>query len=201
MATASVPNPTETHLPFPVHRLTVAQYRALGEAGVLTENDQVELLEGLIVPKMNINPRHSMTVQVTSEVLRGKLPQGWCLRIQDVITTGDSEPEPDLAVVLGTHRDYADAHPTAEQTSIVIEVADSSLPRDRAKRRIYALAGIPIYWIVNLVDRRVEVYSDPTGPDSEPAYRRRDDYAVESSIPVLIGKQEIAHVTVADLLP
>jgi Uma2 family endonuclease len=201
MPAASAPALPETYLPFPVHRWTVEQYRALGEAGVLTEDDPVELLEGLIVPKMNLNPRHSMTVQAAHEVLRGRLPPGWCIRVQDVVTTADSEPEPDLAVVRGSHRDYADAHPTAGQTAVVIEVADSSLPRDLAKRRIYARSGIPVYWIVNLVECRIEVYTDPTGPDSEPAYRRRDDYSAADSVPWWIEQQEVARIKVADLLP
>jgi len=201
MTSAAVPNSSETHLPFPVHRLSVAQYRALSEAGVLAEDDRVELLEGVIVPKMNASPRHSSTVHAMHDVLRAALPQGWSLRLQDVITTGDSQPEPDLAVVTGTHRDYAGSHPTAAQTALVVEVADSSLARDYAKRRIYSRAGIPIYWIVNLVEQRVEVYTDPASTDSEPAYRRRDAYSATDSIPLVIGSREITHIKAAEILP
>jgi hypothetical protein len=80
--------------PFPVRRFTVEEYRNLGKAGVLNADDRVELLEGSIVPKINLNPPHSVTVQLVGDALRKRLPDNWCIRIQDAITKGDSEPEP-----------------------------------------------------------------------------------------------------------
>ena len=87
--------------PFPVRRFSMDEYRRLGELGVLTEEDRVELLEGWIIPKMNLNPPHSVCVQLVNDFLRKRLPAGWIVRIQDPIRTADSEPEPDLAVVRG----------------------------------------------------------------------------------------------------
>jgi Uma2 family endonuclease len=79
------------------------------------------------------------------------MPLGWRVRVQLAITTSDSEPEPDLAVVCGSIRDHARRHPAPHEIVLVIEVAASSLTVDRAKARLYARAGIPAYWIVNLV--------------------------------------------------
>lgn len=200
MATGSV-SATEQLSPFPVHRFTVEEYRRLGEVGFLTPEDRVELLEGWIVRKMNLNPAHSVTVQTTSDLIRAALPDGWCIRTQDAVTTEDSEPEPDVAVVRGQHRDYSSGHPRADQAALIIEVADSSLERDRYKCQIYARSGFPIYWIINLVDRRVEVYSNPTGSDPKPAYRRRDDYGPEQSVPVVIEDHEVAALGVSEMLP
>ena len=138
------------------------------QAGILGEDDNVELLEGWIVPKMARNPAHdAMISMIMIDVLPPRLPKGWFCRGQSAITTTDSEPEPDIAVVRGTPRDYLARHPGPADMVLVIEVAESSLPRDRShKGRIYAAASVPVYWIINLVDPQVEVYTDPTGPDA-----------------------------------
>jgi Uma2 family endonuclease len=84
----------------------------------------------------------------------------------------------------------------------VVEVADVTLRRDRStKKRIYARAGIPVYWIVNLPERRIEVYSDPTGPGEQPDYRQHEDYAAPAEVPVLIEGCQAGRVPVAALLP
>jgi hypothetical protein len=119
MATASV-SASEQLSPFPVHRFTVAEYHRLNENGFLKPEDRVELLEGWIVRKMNLSPPHSVTVQTTSDLIREALPEGWCIRTQDAVATDDSEPEPDVAVVRGRHRDYPNAHPQASQTALIV---------------------------------------------------------------------------------
>ncbi len=199
---ATVPATETTHAisPFPVHRFTVEQYRQLGVVGVLSEADRVELLEGWIVPKTNLNPRHSATVQIASDIIRDALQPNWSVRVQDVVTTSDSEPEPDLAVVRGSQRDYAEAHPKPADIGMVVEVADTSLWRDRYKRRVYGKASVPVYWIINLVDQRVEVYTGPTGVDADPGYRRRDDYGPNDKVPLMIDGQVIAQVSAGELL-
>jgi Uma2 family endonuclease len=97
--------------PYPLRRFTVDEYHQLIQAGILTENDPVELLEGWIVPKMPHNPPHDGTIELVEEVLRNRLPTGWRIRIHSAITTADSEPEPDLAIVRGTARSYLNHHP------------------------------------------------------------------------------------------
>jgi len=187
--------------PFALRRFTVDEYHRMVRAGVLNENDRVELLEGWIVAKMPHHPSHDATIDQTAEVLRGQLPAGWRIRIQSAITTDDSEPEPDLAIVLGPASRYADKHPGPQDIALVMEVADSSLAYDRdAKARLYARAQIAVYWIVNLVDMQVEVYSDPSGPAANPGYRQHQTYRTGAVLPLVIGSQNVGSIAVRDLL-
>ncbi|MEX1094804.1 MAG: Uma2 family endonuclease [Planctomycetales bacterium] len=188
--------------PVPVHRFTVEEYHRLGELGVLTEADRVELLEGWITPKMVHNPPHDRALELTDDVVRVHLPRGWRLRIQLPIQTSDSEPEPDLAIIRGDLRSQPVEHPTPADVGLVVEVADSSLSIDAGtKKRLYARAGIPCYWIVNLIDRRLEVHTDPTGPADEPAYRDERQLSTGEMVALVLEGQEIARIAVADLLP
>lgn len=161
---------------FPIRRFTVAEYQRLGEAGILTEDDSVELLEGLIVPKMTKNPRHDATVDILVQLLLRLLPAAWSPRGQNVLLTSDSAPEPDVAVVRGQPQDYWTQHPTAASAALVIEVAESSLQLDRKKRHIYARAGIETYWIVDLNSHSIEVFTQP-----KPAV---EDYQSRSVVPL-----------------
>ena len=187
--------------PFPIRRFTVNEYHRLAEMGVLAENDRVELLEGWVVPKMIHNPAHDGTIELMDELLRALLPNSWRIRIQSVITTADSEPEPDLAIVRGPAGRYLGRHPEAADIAIVIEVAESSLDRDRHKRRLYARTGIAMYWIVNLIDRRVEVYSNPIGSDGEPRYADETSYGVDDKVPVEILGRTVGSIAIAELFP
>ena len=187
--------------PLPVYRFSVQQYRRLGELCVLTEDDDVELLEGWIVRKMNHNPRHDAAVDLADDAIRAHLPPGWRVRIQSAVTTADSEPEPDLAIVRGSARQYSQQHPQPNDIALIIEVADSSLPRDRFKCRLYGRAKVSSYWIINLVDSLVEAYTEPSALDEPPSYRRRVDYRPDQTVPLLIQGQEVAQIPVRDLLP
>ncbi|MCY2992118.1 MAG: Uma2 family endonuclease [Planctomycetota bacterium] len=182
-------------------RFTVEEYHQMGEAGVLTEEDQVELLEGWIVTKMNRKPIHDSTVATEHDLLRKYLPDGWHVRGQMAVTTGDSEPEPDLAIVRGKTRDYVSAHPRPQDVALVIEVAESSLGRDRAKRRLYARAGIPQYWIINLTEAVVEVYTQPSHAEGVPAYGEQQNYSGDELVPFVIEEREIARIPARELLP
>ncbi len=169
--------------------------------GLLTEEDRVELLEGWIVPKMNHNPAHDGTIDLIEDALRGHLPTGWRIRIQSAITTADSEPEPDLAIVRGPANRYLQAHPTAPDIALIIEVADTSLSRDLAKGRLYARESIVEYWIVNLVDRRIERYTSPSGSTDEPAYLNREDFVLDDDIAFSVNGKLLAMLPVRHLLP
>ena len=187
--------------PFPVRRFTVDEYHRLIQAAILTEDDPVELLEGWITPKMPRNPPHDCCLDQTDEAIRKRLPGGWRVRVQSAITTPDSEPEPDLVVVPGpASRDRA-RHPGPGEVELVVEVADSSLSHDRnEKGRLYARARLPVYWIVNLVDSWVEVYTDPTGPAAVPSYRQHQDYGLNDSVPLVVAGQAVGPVPVAEML-
>jgi Uma2 family endonuclease len=187
--------------PFPVHRFSVQEYHELGRHGVLTADDRVELLEGWIVAKMTINPPHGAAIGLCEQALRAVLPAGWYSRIQLPITLSDSEPEPDLAVVTGGPRDYARRHPGPDEAGLVIEVADTSLQRDREKCRIYARAGISTYWIVNLLDQCVEVHTQPSGASRMPRYQRHEVVRLGAMVPLFLGGTEIARLAVSNLMP
>jgi Uma2 family endonuclease len=186
----------------PVRRFTVDEYHRMLQHGILADGEPFELLEGFIVPKMTRNPQHDIALELVDEALRGRLPGGWRLRIQSAITTDDSEPEPDLAVVRGDARSRGDRHPGPQDLGLVVEVADTSLAQDRQEKgRLYARAGIACYWIVNLVDRQVEVYTDPTGPGPSPAYRQRHDFAAGDAVPLVLEGNEVTRIAVAEFLP
>jgi Uma2 family endonuclease len=186
----------------PIYRLTVQQYLAMVEAGILTEDDPVELLEGWLVEKKTKNPPHLVATGLLLDLLPPLLPGGWLLSVQDPVATVDSVPEPDAAVIRGARRDYRERRPAAADVALVVEVADSSLQQDRgAKKRLYARAGIAVYWIVNLVEDQIEVYTEPSGPRRRPDYRRHQDYGLDELIPVVLDGAEVGRLAVRDLLP
>ena len=172
------------------------------QTGLLTEDDPVELLEGWLVPKMARNPPHDIALELAVEMIRPCLPSGWRIRVQSAITLSDSEPEPDVAVVCGPVRSHVSRHPGPAEVGLLVEVADSSLVHDRTEKgRVYARAGILVYWIVNLVDALVEVYTSPSGPATTPGYGQRQDYRPGDLVPLVIGGQQVGQVAVQDLLP
>lgn len=140
---------------------TREEYDRLIVAGIFVADERVELLEGEIVVTFPQNPPHYTAIHLAAEALRDAFESGFTIRIQAPFNaTTDSEPEPDLAVVPGRARDYARVHPGS--AVLVVEVSDSTLERDRQRKaRVYARAGVPEYWIVNLIDRQVEVFRGP----------------------------------------
>jgi len=189
-------------LPDPIWRLSVDQYHQMIQAGILNEGDPVELLEGILVTKMVKNPPHTLATQLTREALERSLPPVWFVNLQDPVTTDTSEPEPDVSAVRRQRRQYAQRHPGPADVGMIVEIADSSLRQDHTTRkRIYARANIPIYWIVNLVDRQIEVYTEPTGPTEQPDYRQRRDYGPNDAVPVVIDGREVGQIPVSELLP
>ncbi|MBD0340940.1 MAG: Uma2 family endonuclease [Microcoleus sp. Co-bin12] len=185
-----------------IWRLSIEQYHAIIQAGILTDDDSVELLEGWLVFKMPKNPPHRATTRLVRTALENILPAGWYVDSQVPITLSNSEPEPDIVVVRGETRQYLDRHPGAEDIAIIIEVSDTTLQRDRTvKKRIYAGAGISIYWIVNLVEEQVEVYSQPLVEVEQPDYSQRLDFGRSAVIPIIIEGIEIGAIAVDALLP
>jgi Uma2 family endonuclease len=183
-------------------RFSVAEYHRLIELGMLTEDDNLELLEGYLVHKMSRNPPHDAAIQKGMKKWLRLLPPGWDLRVQSAITLTESEPEPDFAIVRGDETAYVTRHPTPADIGLVVEVSDSTLPGDRDdKARIYARAGIECYWIVNLNDRQVEVYTSPSGPVPDPKFAQRADHRSGDSLSLVLGGTALVQVAVQDLLP
>jgi Uma2 family endonuclease len=204
IATQPMPLPVaSTEVPIElIWRLSVGQYHAMIQAGILTEDDPIELLAGWLVAKVPKNPRHSLVTQLVQAALTRALPSGWHVRGQEPVTTEDSEPEPDVVVARGDLRQYLDRHPGPQDVALVVEVADSSLQRDQMlEKRLYAVARIPVYWIVNLPETRVEVYAEPSGPTEQPDYRQQQHHGLLDAVPAVIDGAEIGRITVQELFP
>jgi Uma2 family endonuclease len=154
--------------PLTIRRWTRAEYDRLVDLGVL-HGEPVELIGGHLVVGEPQGSYHASRVGATGDVLRAALPPGWLVRVQMPVALDDeSEPEPDLALVPGAWANYDADHPA--RPALVIEVAESSLAFDREdKGSLYARGGVRDYWILNLVDRVLEVYRDP-GPDAAAPY-------------------------------
>jgi Uma2 family endonuclease len=184
-----------------IARLTVPRYQRMIETGILDADDKVELLEGYLVLKMARNPKHDSTIQRIQSVLYRRLPQGWDVRTQLAVTLVDSQPEPDFAVVRGDAGRYETAYPGPADIGLLVEVADTSLLRDRLdKARIYARSGVAAYWVVNLPDRRVEAFSQPPGPTTAPAYAVSRSFQPGDDVPIELDGAVAATVPVAELI-
>jgi Uma2 family endonuclease len=187
--------------PLTLRRWTRVEYERLVDLGVF-EREPIELIGGQLVVAEPQGAYHFSAIGATEYALRAVLPSGWVVRTQGPVSLDeDSEPEPDLAVVPGRPTDYRHAHPT--RPALVVEVSESSLAFDRGdKGSLYARAGIEDYWIVNLVDRVLEIYRDP-GPDPTAVYGWRYR-SITTLAPVAIAAPLVlasSHIRVADLLP
>lgn len=184
---------------FPVQRISVEHYHRMIKAAVFDENDRLELIRGWLVPKMTHNPLHDATIQRVMKQLQRLLPEAWDLRIQSAITLSDSEPEPDLAVVLGDELRYQNHHPSPTDVGLVIEVADSTLAFDRkVKAETYADAAIPEYWIVNVRDRWIEVLTQPSQETSPANYQDRAILRPGDKLSLRLAGQAVAELAVTD---
>ena len=186
--------------PLPIARFSVEQYHRMIESGAFTEDDRLELIEGWVVQQMAKGPGHEYAVGQGEELLRALVPAGWHVRNQAPITLTGSEPEPDLAIVRGDRGAYRRRHPAASEVALVVEVSDTSLDTDRIKGKTYGAAGIAEYWIINLVDRCVEVYAQPD-PASETGYARRTIFRANEAIALHVAGQGLGTVPVPALLP
>jgi Uma2 family endonuclease len=185
-----------------IWRFSVEQYHAMIDAGILIEDDPVELLGGWLIRKMTQKPEHPVVVDLVRDSFASRLSGARYVRTQAPITLPEGEPEPDVVLARGDRRDYLQRHPGADDLFLVVEVADTSLARDRGvKKQMYAQAGIPVYWIVNLIDRQIEVYTEPASAADPPDYGQRRDYGSDDRISVVIDNSEVGSVPVAELLP
>jgi Uma2 family endonuclease len=185
-------------VPSPLYRWTLEQYEAMVDSGAFSAHDRFHLIKGYVVAKMTQGEAHCTADDLCGEALARVLPLGWYVRVaKPVSLPPDSKPEPDRCVVRGTIRDYSKRSPCPGDIGLIVEVADTSLIEDRKQALIYAQSGIPVYWIVNLVDRVVEVRTKPT-----PAgYASCLNYMVGENVPVVIDCVEVAQIAVADILP
>lgn len=185
---------------FHLGKLSVRQYHQMIAAGILPDGEPIELLEGYLVLKMSRGTPHDGALDALIGALGAVLPSPWYPRTQMALTLAESEPEPDIAVVPGPRARYRAAHLTPTECRLVIEVSASSLAIDRNdKTRIYARASIPVYWVVNVPEKLVEVYTQPTGTGDAAAYAHRQDYAPGSAVPVVLDGAQVGTVSASDI--
>jgi Uma2 family endonuclease len=181
---------------------TRVEYERLVEAEILGPEDRVELLGGAMICKEPQYSPHATAIRLVQQALTEVFGSGWDVRPQMPVSLDDeSVPEPDVCVVPGQPRDYRDAHPT--HPVLVVEVALSRLGFDRDRKgSLYARAGLADYWIVNLPDRRLEVYRGPVR-DAAARFGWRYGSAQALGADERISPLALpgAAVTVADLLP
>jgi Uma2 family endonuclease len=181
-----------------LYRVNVDEYERIVAAGVL-DDDRVELIDGYLVKTMGKNPPHRWSTKVLVKMIDRLITPGWTWRLEQPLRIPDfDEPEPDIAIVRGSDDDYKHRTPEPADVGLLVEVSESSLDRDRgAKLLAYAKGGIAVYWIVNLVAGRVEVYTGP-GPLG---YQFHEVFNPGQVVPVVIDGTEIGHIAVADILP
>ncbi len=179
--------------------ITVDQYERMIDAGTIGEDAPVELIEGRLVPKMTKKPDHMSASGRARRAIERVLPSGWHARIAGPvrIPSRDSEPEPDLAVVRGDIDDYEERHPDPGDVALVVEISKSSLAEDRKLAETIGGAGIPVYWIVNLVARQLEVYSRPANG----TYTSSTIFKKNDLVDLVLDDQIVAQIRVSDLLP
>jgi Uma2 family endonuclease len=186
--------------PLNVRRWTRREYERLVDLGLL-QGDPLELIGGQLIVAEPQGSYHAAVVGAADDTLRAGLPPGWIVRAQmPVALDAESAPEPDLAV-RGTRAAYRHAHPT--NPALVVEVAEASLDYDRRQKgSLYARAGIGDYWIVNLIERVLEVYRDPVPDPSTPyGWRYRSVQRLEPPATVALAAMPTTTVPVAALLP
>jgi Uma2 family endonuclease len=182
-----------------MYRLTVQQFDQMVLDRTIADADRVELIEGLLVMKMDRNRPHVQAGNKAFWMLARLLGPGWHVRKEDPLVISEwSKPEPHLAVVRGEITDYDLRDVTAADVALVVEIADSSLSADQVDMaRVYAGAGILFYWIVNLVDRQIEVYSEP-GPTG---YGTAKIFGINQDVLVVIDGVEVGRIAVAEMMP
>jgi Uma2 family endonuclease len=148
-----------------LHSIDLTVYHGMIEHGLLSEDDKVELISGKIVTMSPKGSRHAACLRKIMTWLPKRVGSRAQIQVQDPIQIPElSEPEPDLALVRPRADFYADRHPLPEEVLLIIEIADSSLDYDRnIKAPLYAAAGIPAYWIINLPEGVIEQHTQPLG--------------------------------------
>ena len=156
-------SPLAADLPSEHRRFTVPEFLRMVEVGILADEDHVELIDGEVLTVAPQGPEHrSLKDELHNRLLVAYRNKPIHILNQGPVYVGEfSLPEPDLAVVRGSARDYLRRHPSGTEALLVVELAVSSLSRDRAKAVDYARGGIPVYWLIDLAGHQLDVYSDP----------------------------------------
>jgi hypothetical protein len=176
------------------------------EAGVFGDKPRVFLWDGQIVEWVGRTPkgrRHAHAINVVGAFLRKATPPGWYVEEGLPIEIGnDCDRDADLKIVRGGPRDYREQVPRVHDTPLVVEVSDADLGYDRGELlRAYAAAALPLYRVVNVRDRAVEVYTKPTGPVEHPRFESRRDFGPDDDVPLVLDGREVGRIAVREVLP
>ncbi len=198
ITTTSRPRPAADWVPSSLARLTVEQYEALIDSGIFTERDRFTLVNGLLVANLPPKRPHMIACDKVGHMLERTIPAGWHVMPDGPVRLPPgSEPQPDFAVVRGRPEHYPIHPPEAANLALVVEVSYATLDDDRNMAAVYGAALIPVYWIINPVDRQVEVY---TGPDAY-GYATYEIHMPGESVPLDIDGVRVGQIAVDDMLP
>ncbi|WP_165226756.1 Uma2 family endonuclease [Aquisphaera insulae] len=184
---------TATARSAPPGRISLAEYEGWIDSGAIEEGAPIELFEGRLVRKMTKGRRHCASSVKGLQAIERMLPPGWFVGTELPIRMPSSAgmPEPDLSVTRGEADDYLERAPGPADVALVVEIGDSSLFEDRRRAAVFLAEGYPAYWVVNIPDRRLEVYT-PAGVEILPE---------GASVELILDGAAIARIAVADLLP
>lgn len=178
-------------------RMTVDEFEQLDDS-----DQRIELIDGEVVWRGEMKPPHALATELARQAIQPLLPVGRFIREDKPVRIPDfNEPFPDLTVAHGNPRTYANRHPGPQDVSLLVEISDTTLQKDRGiKKENYARSGIPVYWIVDLNDGQIEAFSDPT-PDG---YKKRTLFSRHlggCEVPLIIDGNEVGRILLTDLLP
>jgi len=200
---ARTATPSTAAVDFPEHRISTERYLKMIEVGVFEDGDRLFLWHGRLVEKMTKGRPHSFAALKLDDLLGRIISVDLHLELeQPMVLSDDTMPEPDLMVIRGPLDDYRNRMPTPRDIPLIVEVADSSVGQDRGPKLLdSASAEIPVYWLVNIPKRRIEVYSQPSGPAEVPGYADHVEYEVGSEVPVILDGREVGRIVVGQIIP
>ena len=170
----------------------------MAASAVFNEPKKIELIDGYLMTKMPKSPEHGFSTKEVLKALERRLPPGWTSRKEEPVRIpAYDEPEPDVSIVRGADADYRHRIPEVADVGLLVEVSRTNASIDGLQGIFYVRGGIPIYWIVNLVDRQVKVYTDP-GPAG---YASRTDFQSGQQVPVVIDGRQAGQIAVDDIPP
>lgn len=187
-------------------RIAVDDYHRIIDAGVFGPEPKFELVEGVIVEKTRKTPPHAATRDLLGYLLPDLLPRGCgyfgSMTTPVTIEARDGQPEPDAAILRGHFRDYASRRRTPADIAQVIEVADTSYDYNRQVKWVtYAAARVPVYWIVDVNRRRLEIHTEPTGEGESAVYARTQVFGPDDQVPLTLDGREFGRFLVREILP
>ncbi len=167
-----------------LYRLTVEEYDRIIQSGVIGKDEKVELIDGLIVRKETRDRSYPLAAKQAMLALVRVVPPGWHVASEkSIVVSSRSKPEPDLVVVKGQPRDYLERDITATDVAVVVKIAQTRLEQDRTvMAQVYASSGIPVYWILNVAEEKIEVFRNPASEQ----YQAREEYRFGQEVPLVV---------------